>query len=145
MGRDEEISLLNRGQINKTSVATAKAISLPAISTLSMEEKRTLKQNNALHLYFDLVAKELNDAGLDVRRTLKPSVDIWWSGEMVKELMWKPIQKLYLKKKSTKELNKVKDIDEIYEIMNRHLSEKFGSMGVNHIGFPSLEELEKQL
>jgi hypothetical protein len=109
------------------------------------EEKRTPTQNNALHLYFALVAKELNDAGLDVRRVMKPGIDINWSPYMVKELLWKPVQLLYTGKRSTTELDKVKEINEIYEIFNRHLGERFGEFGVTHIPFPSLEELEKKV
>lgn len=36
-----------------------------------MKEKRTLKQNNAIHLYCELLAKELNTLGLDMRVVLK--------------------------------------------------------------------------
>lgn len=112
-----------------------------------MEEtkKRTVQQNRALHKFFDLVAKELNRNGLDVRRTLKPDVDVWWSPYMVKELMWKPIQRIYTGKKSTTELDKHKDIDEIYDIFIRHLGENFGKMGVEFIAFPSIENLMEQL
>lgn len=109
------------------------------------EKKRTAQQNRALHLYFTLIAKELNDAGLDVRRVMKPEIDIPWSPHMVKELLWKPVQVIFLGKRSTTELNKVKDIDELYEIFNRHLGEKFGEFGVEHVPFPSLSELEKNV
>lgn len=111
----------------------------------SPKEVRTLAQNRALHKFFELVAKELNDAGLDVRRTLKPEVDIPWSSYMVKELLWRPVQKIYLGKQSTTELNKHSDITELYEIFNKHLGEKFGELGVEHITFPSLEALENKL
>ena len=109
------------------------------------EPRLTRQQQKALHLFFTLVAKELNDCGLDVRRTLKAEVDIPWSGHLVKELMWKPIQKIYTGKQSTTQLSKIKEIDEIYEIFNRHLGQRFGEFGLEHISFPSLEALEGQL
>jgi hypothetical protein len=87
--------------------------------------QRTLRQNSALHSYFSQLADTLNEAGLDQRKVLKPSVDIPWSVESVKNQLWRPIQQAYLSKKSTTELE-TSEIDKIYLILNRHLAEKFG-------------------
>jgi len=97
---------------------------------------RTERQNNALHLFFRMLAERLNEAGLDMRTVLKPGIDIPWNAKTVKEYLWRPIQKVYLGKRSTTELDKNEDIDQIYEILYRHLSEKFG---VNLPDFPSIE------
>jgi len=105
------------------------------------EKQRTLQQNSALHLFFRLLADELNSAGLDMRQVLKPGVEIPWTDENVKEYLWRPIQKAYTRKDSTKELNKTKDINNIYEILNRHLGEKLGI----HVEFPSIENTEAYL
>ena len=99
------------------------------------EKQRTIQQNAALHLYFQIVADTLNDAGLDMRAVLKPEVEIPWSKTTVKEYMWRPIQRLQLQKKSTTELT-TKDIDIIYYTMNRHLAKH----GI-HEPFPSIGEL----
>ena len=56
---------------------------------------------------------------------------------MIKDYLWRPVQEIYLSKKSTTELN-TEDINTIWEILNRHLGEKFGI----HVEFPSIEELE---
>lgn len=98
--------------------------------------KRTDRQNRALHVLFRLLAETLNDNGLDMRKTLKPDIDIPWSGESVKEFLWRPIQVAQLQKKSTTELN-TKEIDEVFDTINKHLGEKFGL----HIPFPSIEEI----
>ena len=98
-------------------------------------EQRTSKQNRALHKYFELLAKELNDAGLDMREVLKPSVDIPWTRESIKEFIWRPIQKVMLKKGSTTKLN-TKEIDTVYDVVNRHMGEKFEI----HVPFPSVEK-----
>lgn len=90
-----------------------------------MENTRTTTQNNALHLYFRLLADELNLAGLDMKKVLKPSIDIEWNEETVKEYLWRPIQNAQVLKKSTRQLN-TKEIDKIYDTINRHMSEKFG-------------------
>lgn len=102
------------------------------------KEQRTLAQNNSLHLFCQNLADELNAAGLDMRKTLKPDIEIPWRKTTVKEFLWKPVQEAYLKKKSTTELTKF-EVSEIWEILNRHLGEKFGI----HVPFPSIEELEK--
>lgn len=99
------------------------------------EKQRTIQQNRALHLYFQLVADTLNDAGLDMRAVLKPEVEIPWSKTSVKEYLWRPVQKIQLGKRSTTELT-TKDIDKIFDTINRHLA----NHGV-HQPFPSIEEI----
>ena len=99
------------------------------------EKQRTLTQNRALHKYFELIAEELNDAGLDMKAVLKPNVDIPWSKQTVKDYLWRPIQILQLKKVSTINLT-TRDIDKVFETFNRHI----GKFGI-HIPFPNIESL----
>jgi hypothetical protein len=89
------------------------------------DKQRTIQQNKALHLYFTMLANALNEAGLDMKKTLKPEVDIPWTTESVKKHLWKPIQEVILEKESTTELD-TKDPTLVYEVLNRHMSEKFG-------------------
>lgn len=100
------------------------------------DKQRTLKQNRALHLMFTQLADELNDHGLDMRKTLKPEIDIPWSGKTIKEYLWRPIMKAQLNIESTTEMN-TKDIDKVFDTINKHLAEKFGL----EIEFPSIESL----
>jgi len=86
---------------------------------------RSSLQNNSLHVYCRMLAKELNAAGLDMRAVIKQDIAIDWSEETVKENLWKPIQKALTKESSTSNVN-TKDYVIIYETLNRHLSEKFG-------------------
>lgn len=95
-------------------------------------KQRTEQQNRALHLFFELLAQELNAAGYTVQLVLAQKMDLDWDKEMVKELLWRPAQKALLRKKSTTELSKQEDIDRVYEHLNRHLGEKFGL----HVEFP---------
>lgn len=99
-----------------------------------MNEQRTIQQNKALHLFFEMLAEKLNEAGLDMRATLKPGIEIPWTKETIKEYLWRPIQTIQLEKRSTTELD-TKDIDKIYETLNRYLGEKLGI----HVPFPSIE------
>lgn len=90
-----------------------------------LEKHRTLTQNAAMHLYFQMLADSLNDAGLDMKKVLKPEVDIPWTKDSIKNYLWRPIQKAMTKKESTTELDTVNP-SEIYKVLDRHLSEKFG-------------------
>lgn len=100
-------------------------------------QQRTEVQNRALHLWFSLLAEELNAAGLDMKKVLKPSIDISWSKQSVKEYLWRSIQYAMLGKKSTKNLNS-DEIDKVYEELNRFLAEKHQI----HVPFPCLEQIE---
>lgn len=95
-------------------------------------DMRTLTQNRALHKYFGLLAEELNKGGLSVVKTLK--VDVEWTPDSVKELLWRPIMEAVLDKKSTTQLNK-DEITKVYDTLNLALSNKFGFS----IEFPSKE------
>lgn len=98
--------------------------------------KRTKQQNKAMHVLFNMYAGELNGAGLDMRKTLKESIEIPWTGAGVKEWIWKPIQKALLNKDSTTELTTV-EIDEVFETLNRYMGERHGLS----VHFPSIEEI----
>lgn len=94
----------------------------------------TRQQQKALHVFLTLLAKELNDAGYTIQLFLKQTVDLDWDKNSAKELIWRPIQKALVQKKSTTQLDKVSEIDLIYDHLNRHLGEKFGI----HVPWPSL-------
>lgn len=97
---------------------------------------RTLSQNNSLHLWFEQLAEALNDAGYSVQLVLKEKMELDWSKESIKELLWRPAQRAILGKHSTTELDKHEDISLIYDHLNRHLGEKFHL----HVPFPSIPD-----
>lgn len=97
-------------------------------------KKRTSLQNRSLHLYFRLLAEELNEAGFDMRRTLREDIDIPWTPDTIKEYLWRKVQRTQFTKTSTTKLT-TKEITQIYETINRYIGEKFGI----HVPFPSNE------
>ena len=101
-----------------------------------MTKQRTLKQNKALHVYYSELATLLNESGLDMRKTLKADISIPWDSKTVKEYLWRPIQEAQLGKKSTTDLE-IKEIDKVYNTLNRHLGDSFGLT----VPFPSFEGL----
>lgn len=102
-----------------------------------LSNKRTIKQNNGLHLYCELVAQECNNSGVtfsDFIR-LRPKLDMPWTQHRVKEI-WREAQRLLYGKTRTRDLNK-DEIDRVYDVVNKAIAEITGV----HVPFPSLESL----
>ena len=64
-------------------------------------------------------------AGLDMRVVLKPEIEIPWTPDRIKSVLWKSVQEAYLGKEHTAELSTA-EVNKVYEILMRHLGEKFG-------------------
>ena len=78
-----------------------------AVSDSKLDDSMTIRselQNASMHLYFRMLADAFNLAGLDMKKTLKPEIDIPWSSDRVKEFLWRPVQEAMLNKESTTEL-----------------------------------------
>ncbi len=103
-------------------------------------KQRTIPQNNALWLFFTQLASTLNDAGLDMRKVLKPTYNIPWTKENVHDHIWIPFQKAMYGTNSTTFLHKQEQIDKLHETIMRELGEKHS---VEYIPFPtSVEDKE---
>lgn len=76
---------------------------VPRIYTVK-KETRTTRQNRTLHLLFRRMAEALNDAGFEIPHPFKPELEIPYSEESVKELLYRPIINLYFKKKGSSDL-----------------------------------------
>lgn len=100
------------------------------------EDRLTGSQFSALHLYCKHLSEALNDAGLTIQVVLAEAMEINWTPERVKELLWKKSQAQLFGTKSTKELKKTGQIDLIVDHINRYLGEKFE---LEHVPFPNEE------
>lgn len=101
-------------------------------------ERRTDQQNRALHLWFEQLAKVLNDEGKSMSVILQKFVlDIPASKYSVKELLWKPLQSAMYGKESTTELLKKEEIDKVYDALCKFMGEE---IQVQVPPFPSVEE-----
>lgn len=109
------------------------------VDSKQVETGRTIKQNAALHLWFQLLAEALNEAGYDMKEIVR--VAIPWSPYSVKESLWRPTQESLLGKKSTTSLS-TKDIDKIYDVINRAVGERTNGI---HVPFPSVDQVMMQL
>lgn len=89
------------------------------------EKEYTAKQRNSLHLACELLAKQLNDSGYDMKTVLKPEIEIEWNKEMVKRYLYKPILEVMTAKTSTEDQDTIEP-DLVWKTLNRHLASKFG-------------------
>ena len=92
---------------------------------LTYGQQRTLTQNAALHKYCQMLADQLNDAGLDQLKVLKPGAEIPWTQSAVKENLWRPVQDSMLGKESTTKADR-QEYSKVYDVLNRHMINKFG-------------------
>ena len=89
-----------------------------------LEQTRTLRQNNALYKYFELLGDALNDAGLTIQmRFLGKDIEVEFNKDSVKERIWLPIMQTMFNKSSTTKLLR-KEVSEIYDVLNRYFIEK---------------------
>lgn len=92
--------------------------------------QRTNTQNAALHVYCDLLAEALNDAGYEMvisSEVLKSEIHVPWTGREVKERIWRPVQVAVTGEESTTQPS-TKEYPVIYETITRHLAKTFGIM-----------------
>lgn len=96
--------------------------------------RRTKKQNNAIHLYCQLLADEFEEHGLDMKQVIH--ADIPPTMELVKENIWRKVQEKMFGKKSTTQLT-TDEVSRVYEVINKAIGQEWGI----HIPFPSIENL----
>ena len=103
------------------------------------DKGRTASQNRSLHLWCELLSKELNDAGLTIEKTLTGKVEVPWSMNTIKDILFRQMMKAQTGKTSTTELT-TKELSEVAETLTRYLAQQHGLV----VDFPSLESLDAQ-
>ena len=108
------------------------------VDLIQKKNTRTTKQNSALHLLFTIVSNQLNEIGIEFQYIgLKGSViSTRHTPNLVKEHVWKPIQKALFNIDSTTKLN-TEQINEIVDVLTKY----FGDKGIV-IAFPSKEQIK---
>lgn len=103
----------------------------------ALPHKRSSQQNKSLHVLFENMAYELNNAGYTfVFKGLKGNeIEIPYTMILVKETIWKPIQLALFGKESTTEAT-TNDINMIFEALGMW----FANEGIV-IEFPSAESI----
>jgi hypothetical protein len=85
-------------------------------------KQRTLTQNASLHLFCDFLADALNDAGFDFRTFVREGYPVPFNEVLVKEYLWRPIQKAITGKDSTTK-PETHEYAMIYDSLNLKLAE----------------------
>jgi len=110
------------------------------IHIIPKKKNRTSRQNASLHLWYTHVSDTLNEHGIDVKVFFDfyktGEIEHAWSPELVKEIIWRPVQKSVTRKTSTTQLT-TDEIDKIFDPINKLFGEKFGIF----VDFPSIEGL----
>jgi len=83
---------------------------------------RTLTQNASLHKFCSMLAQSMNEAGFDFRVFIKEGYPVPFTEELVKEYIWKPIQKAVTGHESTTK-PEPKQYSEVYDVLNVKLAE----------------------
>jgi hypothetical protein len=102
---------------------------------IGTDNPRTGQQQKAIEVYCKGLAHEFNSRDLDIRTvlaTMKDGVDLPWTQDTVKELIFKKIVKAILNKDSTADLNTT-EVSRVYQVCNKFTSDR---MGIS-IEFPS--------
>lgn len=104
---------------------------------------RTSSQNNAIHLYLSKIAKQLEEEGHTMQDVIKAikKAEIIPTTNALKEIVWKPIQQLMFKEKSTRKLKKIGQIEKVHMVVDKFFSDNFN--GVTH-PFPNDEKRQKE-
>jgi hypothetical protein len=98
---------------------------------------RTNQQNRALHLYYKLIANQLNDTGYQHHTGI--GIDVRFTETIIKEEYWRPIQFEMFKIKSTKDIN-TNQINDIIDAFSLY----FGERGV-YVEFPNWQSFMNKL
>ena len=82
-----------------------------------------VKQSAALHVFLRLLSLELNKNGFTVQNFFKEGIEIPFSEELVKEHIWRPMQRAITQKDSTQSLTTL-ETQEIAEFVNLAMAER---------------------
>ena len=106
-----------------------------------IEIKRTLRQNNAMHKFFEMIASEMNGIGREFCFQIVNERSIPYTSEIVKAFIWKPLQKLITGKERTRDLT-TEEVSKVAELIEKTLWEKF-QIGVAfpHIDFDEMKQI----
>ncbi len=98
-----------------------------------VKQTRSTLQNSALHLFFTILANQLNENGIDFifENVIYGKIEMKFTPEIVKNFIWRPIQKTLFNIDSTTKINTLQ-INEILDVITLH----FGNSGIP-ISFPN--------
>jgi len=110
------------------------------LNTVKPKKLRSGQQNKSIHVDCTLIADKLNDAGLGIKEVI--TIDVPWTMENVKNLLFKRIMLRMFNKKSTTKLDKnTGEIDKIHDVLMRELGQEHG---IEYHDFPHDPKKQEQ-
>ena len=89
-----------------------------------MKKQRTSPQNRRLHQWMTELAVEFNNRGLYVQKVLKPTWEIEWTPELVKDNIVRPLAKTIANTEHTSELTTT-ELQKVIDVIDKNLLTKF--------------------
>ncbi len=100
---------------------------------------RTSRQNKSCHLFLGWLAASLNESGnFLTMKYFKKEFKVFWTAELAKERIWRPIQRALTKKESSAKLTTA-EVVMVADTIRDNLSAELGI----HLDFP--DEIGRQL
>jgi hypothetical protein len=94
-------------------------------------KERTEIQNNSLHLWLHKKTEQCREAGITRQMILSKTMELEVTDTFMKDI-WRDVQDAMFKTgRKTRNLEKVGQIDEVYEHLNRFFAEKFNLPGTD--------------
>ena len=87
--------------------------------------RRTQQQNKCLHQWLAQVAETLDEAGLDIRQTMRADFALPWTPVAAKEYLWRPVQEVLANVSSTKDASTA-EYALICDTITRHIGQNHG-------------------
>lgn len=84
---------------------------------------RTQRQNRALHVFCRQLAERLRSGGIDTSGFFKEGFEVPFTTEIVKNNIWKPVQRAVTKKESSSKLSRT-EVSQVFDVINRLLADK---------------------
>ena len=84
---------------------------------------RTQRQNRALHVFCRQLAETLREKDFDTAKFFKSGFEVPFTTEIVKDNVWKPIQRAVTNKERSSKLSRT-EVSEVFDVINRLLAEK---------------------
>lgn len=92
--------------------------------------ERTSDQNSAMHLWFTKKSEQCREAGITRQQILSKTIELEVNEHFMKDIFRDVQEAMFKNGKSTKNLEKIGQIDEIVEHLNRFFAEKFNLEGI---------------
>lgn len=119
--------------------ALIQMLGLQRFTVEHVPDVRSDAQNRARWLFCDQMAHLLNDSGLDMRAFISEGIDMPWSKDTFMSFVWKPTFKMLTGKTTTRK-ETTQDINRIYDVINRAVTERSNGM-IKTPPFPSVDSL----